>query len=173
MDNYFLELEAVHPSCLAKIITGDKLPKKATIWEFTNEIKPIDLYCYLHAKYGTPNGLQNFLRNDSSDNFIHWEWSLAGNFGIVSVQGHNFRTEVHLIGEHDGKGLTLEDFIKQIKSDFANHGKSMSSVRAELEKWTRFLNPYHRINSVVTKNIKSLNGLDIKVDADRELVKFS
>ena len=75
MENYFLGLEAVHPSCLVKIITGDRLPKKAIIWEFTNEIKPIDLYCYLQAKYGNPNGLQNFLRNDSSDNLIHWEWS--------------------------------------------------------------------------------------------------
>lgn len=80
MENYFLGLEAVHPSCLAKIITGDKLPTQAIIWEFTNEIKPIDLYCYLQAKYGNPNGLQNFLRDDSSDNLIHWEWSLAGEF---------------------------------------------------------------------------------------------
>jgi hypothetical protein len=173
MENYFLGLEAVHPSCLAKIITGDKLPKKAIIWEFTNEIKPIDLYCYLQAKYGNPNGLQNFLRNDSSDNLIHWEWSLAGEFGIVSIQGHNFRTEVHLIGEHEGKGLTLEDFIQQIKSDFKNYGKSMKSVRVELEKWTRFLNPYHRINSVITKNIKSLSALDVKIEEDRELVKFN
>ena len=169
MENYFLGLEAVHPSCLAKILTGDKLPKKAIIWEFTNEIKPIDLYCYFQAKYGNPNGLQNFLRNDSSDNLIHWEWSLAGEFGIVSIQGHNFRTEVHLIGEHQGKNLTLDDFIHQVKSDFKNYGKAMKAVRIELEKWTRFLNPYHRINSVVTKNIKSLRSLDVRVEEDRKL----
>lgn len=61
MEDYFLKLEALHPSCLAKILLGEKLPKGGGVWEFTNEIKPIDLYCYLYAKYGQPNGMQNFL----------------------------------------------------------------------------------------------------------------
>lgn len=73
MENYFLGLEAIHPSCLVKILQGDKLPKNGEMWEFTNEIKPLDLYCYLYAKYGPPNGIQNFLRSDDSDNLIHWE----------------------------------------------------------------------------------------------------
>ena len=173
MNNFFIDLEAIHPNCLGKILTGDKLPRKAIIWEFTNEIKPVDMYCYLYAKYGGPNGLQNFLRSDSSDNLIHWEWSLASEFGIVSIQGHNFRTEVHLIGEHKGQNLTLDMFIQEIKSDLKNYGKAMKEVRIELEKWTRFINPYHRINSVVSKNIKSLKELDINIDKDRELVKLN
>ncbi len=171
MDNYFLELKAIPPSCYIKILTDDKLFKKLIIWEFTKEIKPIDIYCYMYAKYGKPNGIQNDLRNDSSENFIHWEWALASKFGIVLVQGHQFRTEAHLFSEHQEKNLTRDHFIRQIKSDFKNYGKAISSVRTALEKWTRFVNPYYRINSVVSKNIKSLRDLDIKIEEYRDLVK--
>lgn len=173
MYRFFTDLEAIHPSYLIKTLTGDKLQKKFIFWELTNEIKPVDIYCYLYAKYGAPNGLQNFLRNDSSDNLIHWEWSLASEFGFISIQGQNFRTEVHLIGEFQKKKLTLDMFIHQVKSDFKNYGKPMKEVRSKLEKWTRFLNPYHRINSVVLKNLQSLENLDIDIEKDRKLVRLN
>lgn len=173
MNEYFLNFEAIHQSCLIKILTGNKLPRNAIIWELKNELKPADLFSYLYAKYGQPNGIQNLLRNDSSDNLIHWEWSLANKHGIIQVQGHNFRTEVHLIGEYEEQSLSLDMFVKQIKSDFKNYGKAMSQVRAGLEKWTRFLNPYHRINSVVTRNIEELKQLDLDIEKDRRLVQLT
>jgi hypothetical protein len=167
MESYFLNLEAIHPSCLAKILLGDKLPKDGEIWEFTNEIKPLDLYCYLYAKYGPPNGMQNFLRSDDSDNLIHWEWTLAGEYGLTSIQGQNFRSEVHLIGDFKGKGLTLNDFISQIKSDIENYGKNISELRKELEKWTQFVNPYQRIESAVNQHFSKLEELELNPQADK------
>lgn len=167
MENYFLSLEAIHPSCLVKIIQGGKLPKNGEMWEFTNEIKPLDLYCYLYAKYGPPNGIQNFLRSDDSDNLIHWEWTLAGEYGLTSIQGQNFRSEVHLIGDFKGKGLTLEDFISQIKSDIGNYGKKISELRKELEKWTQFINPYKRIESAVNLHFEKLDELNLNPQLDK------
>ncbi len=167
MDNYFLKLELIHPGCVAKILHGEKLPKNGLIWEFTNDIKPIDLYCYLFAKYGQPNGLQNFLRADDSGNLIHWEWTFASNDGLVSIQGHNFRTEVHLTGNFRDKGLTLEMFLAQIKSDIGNYGKKMSELRKTFEKWTQFVNPFHRIQSVVNQHFKKLNDLNLDVKQDK------
>lgn len=146
---------------------GEKLPKGGEMWEFTNEIKPLDLYCYLHAKYGKPNGLQNFFRSDDSDNLIQWEWTLAGEFGLTSIQGHNFRSEVHLNGDFEGKGLTLEMFIEQIKSDIVNYGKQISELRKDLEKWTQFVNPYHRIALAVQQHMNKLDDLSIDPAKDR------
>lgn len=160
-------MEAIHPSCIAKIMQGEKLPKGGEMWEFTNEIKPLDLYCYLHAKYGKPNGLQNFFRSDDSDNLIQWEWTLAGEFGLTSIQGHNFRSEVHLNGDFEGKGLTFEMFIEQIKSDIVNYGKQISELRKDLEKWTQFVNPYHRIALAVQQHMNKLDDLSIDPAKDR------
>lgn len=167
MENYFLNLEAIHPSCLVKILQGDKLPKNGVMWEFTNEIKPLDLYCYLYAKYGAPNGIQNFLRSDDSDNLIHWEWTLAGEYGLTSIQGQNFRSEVHLIGDFKGKGLTLKDFITQIKSDIGNQGKKISELKKGLEKWTQFVNPYKRIESAVNLHFDKLVELNLNLLEDK------
>ena len=167
LEDYFLNLEAIHPSCIAKIVSGGQLPKGGDIWEFTNEIKPIDLYCYLYAKYGKPNGLQSILRTDDSDNLIQWEWTLVGEYGLTSIQGHNFRTEVHLNGDFKGKGLTLEMFISQVKSDISNYGESISELRKELEKWTQFVNPYHRIFSAVQQHMNKLEELKLDPEKDK------
>jgi hypothetical protein len=167
MEDYFLKQRAISPSCLMKILKGDELPKVCEIWSFTNEIKPLDLYCYLYAKYGPPNGVQNFLRSDDSDNLIHWEWALAGEYGIIMIQGQNFRSEVLLKGHFKDKGLVVEDFISQIKSDIGNYGTKISELRKYLEKWTQFVNPYKRIESAVNQHFSKLDGLSLDPDNDK------
>lgn len=167
MEDYFLNQEAVSPSCLMTILQGDKLPKEGVMWEFTNEIKPLDLYCYLYAKYGPPNGIQSLLRSDDSDNLIHWEWALAGEYGITMIQGQNFRTEVHLRGHFKDKGLMVDDFISQIKSDIGSQGKKISELRKNLEKWTQFVNPYKRIESAVNQHFSKLDHLSLDPENDK------
>ena len=167
MEDYFLKQEAVAPSCLMKILQGDKLPKEGLIWEFTNEIKPIDLYCYLYAKYGPPNGIQNFLRSDDSDNLIHWEWALAGEHGIIMIQGQNFRSEIHLRGHFKDTGLTVDDFISQIKSDLGSQGKKISEIRKSLEKWVQFINPYKRIESAIEQHLLKIEELSLDPEKDK------
>ena len=167
MEDYFINQEAVSPSCLMKILEGDELPKEGMIWEFKNELKPLDLYCYLYAKYGPPNGIQNFLKSDDSDNLIHWEWALAGELGIIMVQGQNFRSEVLLRGHFKDKGLTIDDFISQIKSDIGNHGKKISELRKHLEKWTQFVNPYKRIESAVNQHFSKIDELSLEPINDK------
>jgi hypothetical protein len=167
MEDYFLHQEAISPSCLMKILQGDKLPKECDIWEFKNEIKPLDLYCYLYTKYGPPNGPQNFLRSDDSDNLIHWEWALAGEYGITMIQGQNFRSEILLRGHFKDKGLTIDDFISQIKSDIGSQGKKISELRKNLEKWTQFVNPYKRIESAVEQHFSKLEKLSLNPEKDK------
>ena len=111
LDQYFLNLNAMPTKYIARLLTDDSYPKGGTVWEITNEIKPVDLYCYLYAKYGEPNGLQNFFRHDDSDNLIHWEWVLSGDLGFTTIQGHNFRSEIHLAGNFGSSKLSLSDKI--------------------------------------------------------------
>lgn len=149
--------EAIAPACIAKILSGRLLPRGGSaIWRLGNELKPSDLYCYLYAKFGPPNGLQNFFRSDDSDNLIHWDWTLASEHGLVMILGLNLRSEVHLIGEWTIKGnYSLEGFVEEIKSDLASHGKEMSRIRKEvLEDWEMFVNPFKNLR----ESIDSLKG---------------
>lgn len=161
-------LVAPHPKDLAARMTAEpKGSKPAAVWAWVTEISPADLYCYLGARFGAPNGLQNFLRSDDSDNLIHWEWCLdhPSTGTTIHVLGMNFRTELWIIG-----GLVVDDndrldLAARVKADFAAHGLKMTELRRSLEKWTEFVNPYQRLRRSVEKLLNDLKELDLRPDS--------
>lgn len=126
--NYFLKLEVIPPKLLAKILIEKRQPKGFSGWILKNEIRPISIYCYLYAKYGPPNGFMNFLRNDSSDNLVHWEWTLMNDDGMVMFQGHNYRTEVQFLGNFNRPEITKANLVSQIKADLGAYAKQMTAI---------------------------------------------
>ena len=140
------------------------IPKgEGGVWQLVNELKPSDLYCYLTAKFGPPNGIQNFIKDDDSDNFIHWEWALAHpKNGLILIMGMSMRTEVHFWGEWAFSKLSKKQFIDWIKSDFRHYGKEMTKFRKEnLEHWEMFVNPYSTLRSSLDQLSSELDVLNL------------
>lgn len=162
------ECEAIAPGCVANILFGNSLPKSCGIWRIENEIKPSDLFCYLYSKFGPPNGIQNFLRSDDSDNLIHWDWTLAHSKGLITILGLNMRTEVQLLGDWDFANCDRQQFIDFIKNDFAKYGKQMSQFRSEtLEDWDMFVNPYQLLRKAITQLKSDLDSLALNPEAEQ------
>ncbi len=172
-DNFVSSLEYVEPKeIVAELQAGAEERKEATtarpftMWALKNELRPSDLYCYLGARFGKPNGIQNFLRQDSTDNLVHWEWYLKTSAGRITIAGLNFRTDVWIMG------MELPDtektaFAKQVKADFANYQKEMEHLRAEhLELWVEFVNPYQRLRRAVKQQIEELDKLKLDPSGD-------
>ena len=161
-DGFVASLTAIHPREIIEALQSDKRPKGTLIWAIKNEIRPVDLYCYLGARFGPPNGFQNFLRRDDSNNLIHWDWTLSCEYGWISFLGMNYRTEVQLIGVFPFHDSDKDTLIACLKADFANHGAKMSHIRNNLlEKWTEFSNPYYRIRNAVDRLLEELSGLSL------------
>jgi hypothetical protein len=159
-------LGPMHPREIVEMLAVQRWPRReAAIFELVNEIRPLDLFCYLGARFGEPNGFQNFLRKDDSDNLIHWEWTLRHKAGIVSFQGMNFRSEVHIYSA-GAVASDKEHLVAQIKADFAAHGSGMSEVRRALEHWIEFVNPYQRIKMSVDGLLDELAALRLEPDQD-------
>ena len=138
------------------------------IWTIRDELSAADLYVYLYAKFGPPNGIQNLLRDDDSDNLIHWDWTLQHTQGLLIFLGMNLRTEVHFVGRWDFEKLERDQLIRFIKGDFAKYGKEMSRLRREvLEDWETFLNPYQNLRASIDDMRKQLGELGIDHDRDR------
>jgi hypothetical protein len=138
------------------------------IWVYRDEVKPVDLFCYLGARFGQPNGMQNFLRReDTSDNLIHWEWCLKVEDNVILIQEHNFRTELHFMGESQYSEEDKDRFIRTFKADFANFGPQMSQIRNSLEHWDEFLNPYFRIRISLDHMKGHLDTLALDPNVDR------
>lgn len=161
--------EAIAPSCIANIITGGALPKGGGIWSIENEIRPSDFYCYLYAKFGPPNGLQNLFRQDDSANLIHWDWTLAHTNGLIMILGLNMRTEVHLVGrDWDFPNCDKQQFIDYVKRDLANYGQQMSHIRSTvLEDWDMFINPFRQLRDAITQLKKDLDELALNPEAEQ------
>lgn len=152
---------------LAEMQKKDRVAKSIFL-ALRNEVAPSDIYCYLRARFGLPNGLQNLLRNDSSDNLIHWEWMLRTSSGWVLFQGMNFRTAVVLINVSGISQGDMPHLGTQIKADFLHHGKQMAQIRRTLEDWTEFVNPYTRIRSSINALLHELDALKLRPE-DEEI----
>ena len=158
----FLEtLQYLHPTQVIEILRAENRPRGSQCWTIFNEIKPVDLYCYLSARFGPPNGIQNWLRNDDSDNLIHWNWTLLYGPCLVDINGKNHSTEVWIIGPLQLEPNDREDFIRRVKSDFAPFGAEMAKCRKSLEQWTEFVNPYQRLRRSVSKLLDELRSLKL------------
>lgn len=140
--------------------------KFCTAWVIRNEIKAVDLYCYLGARFKAPNGLQNFLRSDDSDNLVHWEWMVKSGDSFVIIHGLNYRSEVWITNKKFDDADRLE-FIDQLKSDFSAHGKKMGNIRSHLEHWTEFVNPYKRVRNAIIKLLAEIDNLNLDADASK------
>lgn len=160
--DFVASLKGAHPKEFLEDMRREDRPKLGHRWVLRNEIAPSDLYCYLGARFGAPNGFQNFLRKDDSDNLIHWEWCLRCGEGWLTFQGMNFRTEVWITGRDGFKDVDNSMLVSQIKADFANYGKKMSEIRKALEHWTEFVNPYRRIEGAIEKLLGDLRELKLR-----------
>lgn len=165
--DFVASLTCPHPKVVfERLLNGPKGGGKA-VWAWKTEISPADLYCYLGARFGRPNGPQNFFRADDSDNLIHWDWVLDYPGGDIHVMGMNFRTELWFGGDIDVSDADRIALAQMIKADFKNHGPKMTEVRRSLEKWTEFVNPYQRLSRAVEKMLLDIKALDLQPETQK------
>lgn len=147
---------------LQLIDTKRRSTQRRTFVPIVNELRPVDLFCYLAARFGSPNGVQNFLRNDHSDNLVHWDWTLLYGDTLLAFWGANFRTELWVIGDLTFGDAEKFDLIEQVRADFKHHGSKMASMRGKLERWSEFVNPYWRLTRAITRLQAELASLDLE-----------
>jgi hypothetical protein len=123
-------------------VTKDRKPKKSrgAMLIVRSRLKPVDMYCYLKARFGEPNGFQNALRKDDSDNWIHWDYSLKA--GEVDVYFAGASREIHVLVNEPLTDQNWTDLIVAIKTDYARMGQQKSAVLRSLEKYIVFQNKF-------------------------------
>lgn len=132
----------------------------SSMWVVTNGIKPVDLYVYLKARFGMPNGLTMLAKNlNDSDNLIHWHYTLTCPSGLIEILCFTFRMEIWQPFSKDVSDIP--SFLAAIKRDFARYGHQMGEVRKGLEKWQLFLNPYMRLKDMIETQLVELEALDL------------
>lgn len=118
----------------------DSAPANRSLLILRTHLRPVDIYAYLKARFGAPNGIQELLRRDDSNNLIHWDFNIRAGEVDLYFSGHSRSIQV-IVSEP----MTDEDWkrlILAIKEDFWKFGTEKSAVTRSLEKFVRFQNKY-------------------------------
>ena len=103
-------------------------------------LRPVDVYAYLRARFGKPNGFQNVLRRDDSDNLIHWDFNLKAGLADVYIAGA--LRNVQILTSEDLADQDWQQLILRIKHDFARVAEQKSSMTKSFEKYLVFQNKF-------------------------------
>lgn len=146
------------PERLERLKTANRLVSRFIIGD---RITPIDLYVYLKARFGQPNGIQTVLRAPHSDNLFHWQYAVGTDSFLFEPTEANLYMEAVVEGVENATNAEVDALFAALKQDFANHGKEMSEVRKGLEHWELFINPYKRLHDVLHRTKQELIDLNI------------
>lgn len=149
-----------------------KRDKDYTLWVDINNIKPVDLYCYLQARFGRPNGMQSLFREYDSSNLIHWDYTFDYEGYRITIMCMTYRIEIHKSIDFQDQKHAKDEFIKDLKDDFRNYGKKISTFRTRVETWHLFINPFKRIKTAIDSNFVELDNLKLYEIKHPELNKF-
>lgn len=130
-------------------------------WTNRGSVSPDDLYIYLRARFGAPNGFLMLAKRQGTDNLVHWHYCLRVAGGNLQILGTNRGSEFMYSGATkipEGMEPLLGEAIK---SDFFKWCRSMSEIRKSLERWVLFVNPYVRIVRMVEYFTEHLRQLDL------------
>jgi hypothetical protein len=115
-----------------------------------SDIQPVELYCYLYARFGPPNGIQNALRTNDSQNMFHWHYSLWADGVGIELMAATYKIEVWYPEAVCYSDHPLEGFVRAIIADLPTYRQQAKEIKAKLEKWLVFANPFYRLQLALT-----------------------
>ena len=116
---------------------------------FRKLISPVDCYTYFKARFGPPNGMINRYKSPSSDNLIHWHYTLFDGTHWIEILGFTTYVKIVVRGKEPWHAKDWLTFVDCLKQNFAKFGKEKSATLHDLEKWRVFVNPYRRLSTAV------------------------
>jgi len=125
---------------------GSEKRSKTSALMVRRQLSPVDVYCYLKARFGEPNGFQNWLRQDSSDNWVHWDYYLKAGERDVYLCGMS--REIHFVLSEKMTDQNWRDLVFAIKADYGRVGNEKSAVLKSLEYWVTFPNKFVEIADI-------------------------
>jgi len=111
-----------------------------------SRLRPIDVYAYLRARFGEPNGFQNFLRRDDSDNWIHWDFNLKIHGRDIYIAGAS--REIHFMLQDGLTDLQWQALILGFQVEFGRLGREKSEMTKTFEKFVVFQNKFVSIANI-------------------------
>jgi hypothetical protein len=140
---------------------GKNISKDRRLIRITSGITQVDLFCYLRIRFGLPKGILSLLRNDDSDNLVHWHYTLFLNEELLEIMCFTYRIEVMLPSKYL---CNTEDFCSLLNDEIIKYYKQITVFKNHLEEWITFLNPYKNLKHSANRMLIRAYELDKALD---------
>lgn len=147
-----------------ELIKSSKAKKdNVEIYKISKEINAYNLYLYLFARFGKPNGLLSLFREEDSNQMFHWHYIFEYNDSIIQIMCTTYRIEVStptsLISSKD----ECVSFLKQLIKDIQNYEVEATRARKIIENWEMIVNPFAKIQKQINIFIDEIENLASKI----------
>jgi hypothetical protein len=136
----------VYVDCLGAKGQGKRIFGQAH--RFPASMSPLRLYSYLRHRFGKPNGFMTFMREDSVDNLIQWDYFLEDETFLIELLGLNYRLECRLWAFAPFPEPEWLEFDQLLSDEIAANDRHVGDTIAKFEKWQLIVNPYKRLEIV-------------------------
>lgn len=128
------------PTEVSEFIKKEGARRQGSFLIVHSKLKPVDVYTYLRARFGEPNGVQNLFRSDSSDNWIHWDYTLKAGSTDINICGAS--RECHILVTESLSNDDWKSLLEAIKADFSRVAAEKTKTLRSLEKFVVFQNKF-------------------------------
>lgn len=131
-----------------------KKPIRSGFLVIRSQLRPVDVYAYLRTRFGMPNGFQNWLRRDDSDNWIHWDFNLKADDVDVYIAGTS--RDIHFMIAEEISDQEWKEIIIGLKFDFGRIGRAKSDMTRSFEKFVVFQNKFMTLANLCAEMHESI-----------------
>jgi len=139
----------------------DSVRRQMARWILPESLSPLDLFCYLRARFGHPNGPTMLIRQNSTDNLIQWHYTLRTGTIPIDIVGLTSRIEISFTHVPKFSEANQRKLVENIKKDIIKRAPELKTVRQQLERYSLFINPYKRLSDIIDDLQNRLQDLNL------------
>jgi hypothetical protein len=162
-DHPLLALNSWQTASAAEMMAALKRLGKGSLKEEVHgRVATLDLYCYLKARFGPPNGLFFEQRLQRLDTPFQWSYTVQGAGFFAWFNCQFSKVQVVLLSEQVASATEWDALFRAIKEDMGPRGREIAKVRAGLKKWKLVVNPYRILEFQASRLEKTIKAADLK-----------
>lgn len=155
--------------CAKQYFASNRNLAYTTLVTITDEVSPADIFIYLLARYGDPNGLFTVLGRSHPDVQIDvlWHYTLNWRNEIIHVIAHPYRIEL-IFWTKNEVDIDATSFAELIRGGLSRHHQEVALARKRVELVKSFLNPLSHMRDAIKRMLVRAEYLDSQLVKSRE-----
>ncbi|MCT7549619.1 hypothetical protein N5U04_03925 [Aliarcobacter butzleri] len=130
---------------------------------FSENINPYNLYIYLNARFGKPNGVLSLIRQEDSDQLFHWHYSLKYKEHRIEIMCATYRLEIFISNKIVKNQEECLLFLNLMIEDSSSYKYKILEVKKDIENWIQIINPFYKLMEQIRTEFEEIDKIEEKI----------